>query len=267
MKVVVKVQDEAEAEAEKHKVEMQKLHMSEENQELIKAALIEVRGDLKLREQRSYRDQRRRLENGYWLKDNQLLVRGVKDFSRPQEDGLEDEDEGSGFRLQRLMSVGFHKSRCCDVLDRTNGDVGAALELLLSESFDLSLKLTPDTNSRSGVNGKDSKSGEYNSSECAAVEEELLEQRSDEKLALESIYGESFTEKLKSNVWELKLPLPHLLKYLPKEKKDLKVKDPKFDKKVCQYFLAGHCKFGRKCGKKHVQPVNTRATEDGHLKV
>ena len=66
---------------EKFKVEMQRLHMSEENQELLKAALLEVRGELRLRKEKSYKDQGRRLDHGYWLKDNQLLVRGVQDFS------------------------------------------------------------------------------------------------------------------------------------------------------------------------------------------
>ena len=70
-----------EAAHEKFKVEMQRLHMSEENQELLKAALLEVRGELRLRKEKSYKDQGRRLDHGYWLKDNQLLVRGVQDFS------------------------------------------------------------------------------------------------------------------------------------------------------------------------------------------
>ena len=70
-----------EAAQEKFKVEMQRLHMSEENQELLKAALLEVRGELRLRKEKSYKDQGRRLDHGYWLKDNQLLVRGVQDFS------------------------------------------------------------------------------------------------------------------------------------------------------------------------------------------
>ena len=41
----------SEGQTEKYKVEMQKLHMSEQNQELIKAALLEIRGgELELRE-------------------------------------------------------------------------------------------------------------------------------------------------------------------------------------------------------------------------
>ena len=66
---------------EKYKVEMQKLHMTEQNQEIIKAALLDIRGSLDLRSAGSYRDHGRRLDHGYWMKDNQLLVRGVVDFS------------------------------------------------------------------------------------------------------------------------------------------------------------------------------------------
>ena len=80
-----------EGETEKYKVEMQKLHMTEQNQELIKAALLEIRGgDLELRAAGSYREQGRRLEHGYWLKDNHLLVRGGVDYSLPQNSEAED---------------------------------------------------------------------------------------------------------------------------------------------------------------------------------
>ena len=49
---------------------MQKLHMSEENPELMKTALLDIRGDLKLRQASMYR---------YGLKDNQLLVKSSED--------------------------------------------------------------------------------------------------------------------------------------------------------------------------------------------
>ena len=41
--------------AGQYKVKMQKLHMSEENPELMKAALLDIRGDLKLRQASMYR--------------------------------------------------------------------------------------------------------------------------------------------------------------------------------------------------------------------
>merc|ERR1719357_137770 len=52
----------------------------------------------------------------------------------------------------------------------------------------------------------------------------------------------------------------------PKSKKESGKKDPKQDKNICQFFLNGHCKFGRRCYKRHVQPQSNQKVEDGHLK-
>ena len=55
LNVKMDTKDEADTESqEKYKVEMQKLHMSVENQELIKAALVDIRGDLDLKKATSY---------------------------------------------------------------------------------------------------------------------------------------------------------------------------------------------------------------------
>eukprot|EP00092_Neocalanus_flemingeri_P073805 GFUD01091162.1.p1 GENE.GFUD01091162.1~~GFUD01091162.1.p1 ORF type:complete len:1281 (+),score=425.03 GFUD01091162.1:331-4173(+) len=259
---------------------MQRLHMSEENQELIRAALMEVRGgELNLKKEKSYRDQGRRLDYGYWLKDNQLLVRGGQDFSQQltvHPSGLEEssqQEAENSFGLQKLLAIGFHRSRCLEALGKTEGDVGAAVEVLMAESFDLKMRIE---DSGSASDPEDSNCpGEIVSSDIAedaktvAGDDELVEQRNDEKMALESIYESAFTEKLVDKVWELRLPLEHLWKYLPGGKMDPKAKkekDPKLDKNVCQFFLAGHCRFGRRCYKKHVQPEGSRKVDDGHLK-
>ena len=255
---------------EKYKVEMQKLHMSEENQELIKAALLEIRGDLKLRQASTYRDFGRRLDNGYWLKDNQLLVRGGVDYSQPgqgeeaAQDGAADQ---SSFGLQKLLGIGFHKSRCVSALARTDGDVGAALELIMAESFGLVVA--------GGGAEESSGPGDIVASDTVTEEQvpvevdpDLLEQRNDEKMALESIYETLFVEKIVGKVWELRLTLNHLLKYLPKEAKQktgAKNGDLKADKNVCPYFLAGYCRFGRRCYKKHVNKEQQRKADDDHL--
>ena len=44
---------------------------------------------------------------------------------------------------------------------------------------------------------------------------EWLEQREEEKMALESIYENTFQEKIATKVWELRLELPHLWRHLP----------------------------------------------------
>ena len=276
------LEDTEEQAQDKFKVEMQRLHMSEENQELIKAMLMEVRGgELRLRKEKSYRDQGRRLDHGYWLKDNQLLVRGVQDFSEERTihpSGLAEEDslQESGWAHARLASVGFHKSRCSNALERTQGDCGAAMELLMVEGFGLKLPGRP------GVGGSSSDPEDCSPGEIVPtswrehVEEddddglEDMEQREEEKMALESIYESSFQEKIAGRVWELNLPLEHLWRYLPGGSKDPKRAPPKpkdpNEKKVCKFFSAGHCKFGKRCREKHVQPDNTKPTDDRHLR-
>eukprot|EP00090_Calanus_glacialis_P015911 TRINITY_DN25023_c0_g1_i1.p1 TRINITY_DN25023_c0_g1~~TRINITY_DN25023_c0_g1_i1.p1 ORF type:complete len:1347 (-),score=453.74 TRINITY_DN25023_c0_g1_i1:75-3920(-) len=261
--------------------------MSQENQELIKAALMEVRGgELNLKKEKSYHDQGRRLDYGYWLKDNQLLVRGGQDFSKSEtvhpsgmkESNQQEAEAGSSYGLKKLLGIGFHRSRCIEVLGKTDGDVGAATELLMAECFDLVLRISEsgsasdpeDSNCPGEIVSSDlvSSDGRHNVSD---IEGDFIEQRNDEKMALESIYDTAFTEKLLDKVWELRLPLEHLWKYLPGGKMDPKAKkdnekDPRFDKNVCQFFLNGHCRFGRRCYKKHVQPEGKHKVEDGHLK-
>ena len=34
---------------------------------------------------------------------------------------------------------------------------------------------------------------------------------------------------------------------------------------MCQFFLRGYCKFGRRCHKRHVQPEKAARVEDDHL--
>ena len=247
---------------------MQKLHMSVENQELIKAALVDIRGDLDLKKATSYWDSGRRLDHGYWLKDNQLVVRGGIDYSQAQPGAGEGEDGGgdtgqreTSFGLQKLLSIGFHKSRCVSVLSRTDGDVGAALELLMTESFGLSSDEDEDT-----CPGEIVSSNMEDNLEPDTFEQDLIEQKQDEKLALESIYDTLFTEKIPGKVWELRLTLKHLLKYLPKDNNTSKKNTEKAgEKNVCPYFLAGYCRFGRRCYKKHIKTEVAQQVDDDHL--
>jgi ATP-dependent RNA helicase DHX57 len=221
---------------------------------------------LKLRGAGSYRDQGRRLDYGYWLKDNQLLVRGVQDFSEDRTihpSGLEEEtsEAASSFGYNRLVSIGFHKSRCIDALERMDGDVGAAVELLMAEGF----RLAPP--GRGG--GSSDPEGDQPALASLALAGGWAEQREEERTALESIYEEAFQEKLPGRVWELRLEdLDHLWKHLPGgNRKDVKSRRPAREEKgVCPWFSAGHCKFGKKCRQKHIQPDNSRPAEDGHLR-
>jgi len=264
---------------EKLKVEMQRLHMSVENQELARATLMEVRGgEVELQGRKDYKDSYRGLAGSYWVKDNKLLVRGGQDFSNPTEAWEKEEDfgkpstEATSFGLRKMLNIGFHRSRCVEALDKTDSDVGGALEIIMSESYDIPLKFqsnksssdTEDSCPGAVISSKDDDDVDVvdNSDEL----KDLLEQKMDEKMALESIYESAFNEKIPGSVWELSLPLEHLWKYLPRDAKESTKKDFKKERGVCEYFTNGHCKFGNRCFKKHVQPEHLQKVEDGHLR-
>ena len=268
LNVKIDTKDELETDSqEKYKVEMHKLHMSVENQELIKAALVDIRGDLDLKKATSYWDSGRRLDHGYWLKDNQLVVRGGVDYSQAQSEEIGGGETGQGetsFGLQKLLGIGFHKSRCISALSRTNGDVGAAVEHLMAESFGLSFYNDVENTGP----GEIVSSNMDENLENENLDMDLVEQKQDEKMALESIYETLFTEKIPGKVWELRLTLKHLLKYLPKDKDNNNPKknsDKTGDKNVCPYFLAGYCRFGRRCYKKHLKTETAQKVDDDHL--
>ena len=107
------------------------------------------------------------------------------------------------------------------------------------------------------------------------IPEDIDDQKEDEKLAIQSIYGDStLLEKIPGKLWELKLDNPSLIEVMtpsPVKKsskgssivtRDMLEKDIN----VCQWFLRGHCKFGKRCYKKHVTPDKDYVIDDKHLK-
>ena len=132
-----------------------------------------------------------------------------------------------------------------------SGDVGEAMSWLLSQ---LMAKEDPAVLDESSLDL-----------------EMMKEAKEDEKMALESIYADAFHEKIPGRVWEIKLKIPSLLKYCQKTdqqlKKERESKQKAQDmKNVCQFFLRGHCKFGRKCFQKHIQPEKAQVVDDRHLR-
>ena len=124
--------------------------------------------------------------------------------------------------------------RCIKKLQECNGDVGVALEELLSDF----LQIDPDNEDRE--------------SEDNSAEQEM---RNDEKMALESIYADAFRERVPGRVWEIKLELSVMRQYLRKEEKPSQRNKAATDEKnVCRFFLRGHCKFGKRCRQKHINP-------------
>jgi len=266
-------------ERERLKVEMQRLHMSEELIDISKATLLKVKGEGFKLSSKHYKDTNRKLDNAYWVKDNKLLIRGVVDFSQELETGDETFNNVSSWGLKRLTSLGFHSSRCTDALNRCNGDIGEATELLLREAFNLRCKKEDREESADREAPGQIISSDEIIEECNGHTSELMEQRLDEKLALESIYGSAFTEKIPDKVWELRLPLDHLHKYLPVEegggpggggrrgkwnsRGGGRGQNRDGEKEVCPFFLRGYCKFGKRCRKAHTE---AKKTDDKHLR-
>ena len=109
------------------------------------------------------------------------------------------------------------------------------------------------------------------------IPEDIEDQKEDEKLAIQSIYGDSaLVEKIPGKLWELKLEnlslietmLPSTMKKPPRNPnvvtREMLEKDPS----VCQWYLRPKgCKFGKKCFKKHVNPDKDHVgVDDKHLK-
>ena len=106
------------------------------------------------------------------------------------------------------------------------------------------------------------------------IPEDIDDQKEDEKLAIQSIYGDSaLIEKIPGKLWELKLEIPSLIETLTPSPAKKSARDTGItremlekDANVCQWFLRGHCKFGKRCYKKHVMPDKDYVVDDKHLK-
>ena len=155
---------------------------------------------------------------------------------------------------QTLMSVccryGFHKTRCSAALKENDCDLGLSLESLMSNCFNVPL------HHDDGNDGPKDDQGQ--------TVEEILEQRSEEKMALESIYGDRFIERIPNHVWLVSLELPHLTeligsthrtKTMQQGMRELQSKQSaKSHLPVCRFFQKGFCRFGKRCKNRHEQP-------------
>ncbi|KAM5292053.1 putative ATP-dependent RNA helicase DHX57 isoform 2-T2 [Ctenodactylus gundi] len=161
----------------------------------------------------------------------------------------------SPFAAQRLSRYGFNIERCQAALRICDGDLGAALEHLLTQCFAETF----------GGRMKISKAaGRVSLDEC-------VEQRQEEALALRSICGEKFVERIQNRVWTIGLELQYLTskfcKSKQKENKNIQDTSPE----TCKFYLKGNCKFGSRCRFKHEVPPNQiigrveKIVDDSHL--
>ncbi|GFO15860.1 ATP-dependent RNA helicase dhx36 [Plakobranchus ocellatus] len=168
----------------------------------------------------------------YMSSENQEMVRETLQTLRM--------DEGEEER-----GCGFSSDHCHEALQLMDGDVGAALEYLLNDLFNISL---------------DVGTGE-NLTADSEVDAELLEAREEEKMALQSIYEAAFEERIPNKCWVLSLDLAELSDIVQTNPDEEAKNDPRHkaaeekEKKVCQFYMKGKCKFKDKCRMSHSLPL------------
>lgn len=143
---------------------------------------------------------------------------------------------------------GFSTELCQEALQICEGDAGAALEYLLNELFNINLTVAKEDDVASGE-------GE--------TEQEILEAREEEKLALQSIYDSDFEECIPNKVWLLNLKLPELHELL--ENRSHKRIEKKVEKQLCPFYLKGFCKFKDRCRLSHTVPVEAESQSAKNL--
>ena len=120
------------------------------------------------------------------------------------------------------------------------------MELLIAHYFQLRLPSSP-------------------ASKSEKIPDDILEQRSDEKASLESIYEKAFEERISNRVWTAKLDLPYLLDRCktaqPPNRNDSRSHQSKHSKngrskELCNFVASGKpCRFGDKCRFSHKLPI------------
>ncbi|XP_069688827.1 putative ATP-dependent RNA helicase DHX57 [Periplaneta americana] len=251
-----------------HKVEMQTLYLSKNSENVVLETIKSIRGaDFSLRDRSSYRDEGENLSRQYWVDRGHLVVQGGIDYSAKHTNPRISHEHINTYALAKLESYGFHKSHCLEALELTGGDVGVTLEVLLSQYFKLGLSF-PFIATNSSVNNGDI--------EIKPPSSDILQQREEEKCALESIYDSAFEERIANRLWILNLQLDYLLDvYEDNEGFDVQRNNKKSGKKerddscerissrkskpqpeFCRFFAKGSCKYAQTCRFSH-QPVQT----------
>ncbi|XP_076752985.1 putative ATP-dependent RNA helicase DHX57 [Xylocopa sonorina] len=223
----------------KLKVELQTLRMSEESERQLYDTLKHIYGSsFKLSDASEFENKRSNLGKQYWIERGNLVIKGIVDYSSKDSTPKSDEQIARQFATSKLESYGFHQSHCIEALLHTEGDVGKALEVLFYKYYGLeniSRNRVPD--------------------DIDVVD--LLERRLEEREALESIYGDMFTEKIKNYIWIVQVKLDYLVRNdeIEQEIRRIKQKQEKQkEKEVCRLFIHKKCRFGNKCKFLHQQP-------------
>ncbi|XP_054976851.1 putative ATP-dependent RNA helicase DHX57 [Sorex araneus] len=245
------------------KVPLQRLHMTSENQEKVKALLRDLQEQEadagserdESGEEEDNDDEPDGDEEQYWAAGREASL--VPDYDPSEYAGSGAAEPPacpvSTIAVQKLSRYGFHTDRCLLALGACDGDVGAALELLLAQCFAEAF-------------------GDRTAPPAAAARaslDECVEQRREEALALRSICGDRFTERIQNRVWTVGLDLEYLTSRFckatpgagtgpargpPQGGKDGAGPAWGPPQEVCRFYLKGSCKFGPKCKFRHEAP-------------
>ncbi|XP_022087605.1 putative ATP-dependent RNA helicase DHX57 [Acanthaster planci] len=233
---------------EPRKVKMQQLHMTTENQELVRDVLRELQGnDLAELSDQTYSELDSRSDFRFWTEDKSMVVEGATGFGVDNEEDSQ-EQLVNKYALLKLLKYGFHRDHCLAALEETSGDVGQALEHLLQKCFRYSPKHKPKRKRTKSQQGDVEMDGQMR---------EALQQREEEATALSSIYQEDFDERIPDRVWVLNFDLPHITDHFREKARNSQDRTRQMlDQSLamvgmCRFYQQGYCRFGSKCKFRH----------------
>uniref|UniRef100_A0A2D4H906 RNA helicase n=1 Tax=Micrurus lemniscatus lemniscatus TaxID=129467 RepID=A0A2D4H906_MICLE len=247
--------------APKIKTPLHTLHMTSENQKRVKELLCELQGQELASGSKTVMsdiaDCSESDDEQSWSDDNAFSKTNSRAVSQATVNHVL-ETEVSSFAVHKLSRYGFDSEHCQAVLKSYNGNIGASLEHLLlqcfTEKFGKRMQLTEA-------------SVQANIKDC-------FEQRQEEALALHSICGDKFVERIQNRVWTITLELTYLTNVLSKTKQGNSITSNIVNTNsqgICKYYLRGDCKFGSRCKFKHETSHNEKSLppirEDAHLKL
>ncbi|XP_033106409.1 putative ATP-dependent RNA helicase DHX57 isoform X2 [Anneissia japonica] len=225
------------------KVKMQQLHMQPQNQEMVRDVLHELHGqEFMSKHTDDYEDSHVRSDSRYWMATKQLKIQEFQANSLAEENTDKTSPEFMNkYSLRKLLRYGFHKDHCLLALEESNGELDVALEVLLSQCYQGDI---------SAANLIDDSTISMDS---------CIEQRQEEAIALSSIYGDDFQERIPNRVWILKLQLQHMNEFVGEQyqaqiKAEKKSKPHVRIEDICEFFLRGNCRYGARCWKTHAKP-------------
>ncbi|XP_068442891.1 putative ATP-dependent RNA helicase DHX57 [Clinocottus analis] len=240
---------------------LQRLFMTNENQEQLKELLLNLQGQGfdepydesgsdysgDEEDEEEFDELDPRAEGQFWATNDEPVERAESPAYETESDDERPTPEPviSLFAIGKLCRYGFDRERGKKALESSGGEFGATLEQLLCQIF----------SERYGQ-----KSVFPDGLEAVPMDE-CLSQRQEEALALAAIYGERFNERIANSVWTVTLDLSFLSDITAKNDRRVQSQAGAVSiRDVCRFFLKGQgCRFGDKCKFKHQLPTKARS--------